>query len=614
MPNHHRKHRAPTEDALHGFDLAAQESINLLLRELRFAFADNQNPFPIAFALAEDIDLILVALVVLNKVTGQRRQHPNAVVPLQKRGQRFVGVVLEEIAKIHRHSPQLTRDVVCTPCEPLFRLHQIFYNPFQPFDCPRIFSDLLAVLFHNRPQLSDCPRVFSDLLAVLFHDCPQLSDCPRVFGDLLAVAFGGGAQFGNRAGILGDLLAVAFGGGAQRGNLRAVLLGHLHQPRNLLAVLLGHLHQPRQPLVNAVVVCAEFPNQCLQLSGDLCLHHLSKQGRHFSSHPLRLLLGQDSTKQVQQTGPRFHKPIIPTQVSYLRMSEVLLTVQIVNWNAREPLRAALRSILAHPPRFPYEIVVLDNASSDGSVQMLEKEFPEVRLLVSEQNLGFSRGHNLAARAAQGKYLFILNPDTETLPPALELLVNYAEQHPEVAIIGPKILNPDGSLQYSCRRFPNPTAALFRNTPLGKLFPNNPYTREYLMTDWDHNSVREVDWVSGAALLIRRAVYEQLGGFDERFFMYCEDTDLCYRAWQAGYTVVYYPEPKIVHAIGRSTDLVANKMIITFHRSMYLFYKKHYARKTFLLLRPLVPVALALRASLFLLKNYSDALRRRVGRR
>ena len=296
------------------------------------------------------------------------------------------------------------------------------------------------------------------------------------------------------------------------------------------------------------------------------------------------------------------------------MSEVLLTVQIVNWNAREPLRAALRSILANPPRFPYEIVVLDNASSDGSVQMLEKEFPEVRLLVSEQNLGFSKGHNLAARAARGKYLFILNPDTEVIPPALESLVDYAEQHPEVAIIGPKILNPDGSLQYSCRRFPNPTAALFRNTPLGKLFPNNPYTREYLMTDWDHNSIREVDWVSGAALFIRRAVYEQLNGFDERFFMYCEDTDLCYRAWQAGYKVVYYPEPKIIHAIGRSTDLVANKMIITFHKSMYLFYKKHYARKTFLLLRPLVPVALALRASLFLTKNYWDALRRRVGRR
>lgn len=291
--------------------------------------------------------------------------------------------------------------------------------------------------------------------------------------------------------------------------------------------------------------------------------------------------------------------------------EVVLTIQIVNWNAREPLRAALSSILANPPRFAYEILVLDNASSDGSVQMLEKEFPEVKLIVSESNLGFSKGHNLAARAAQGRYLFILNPDTEVLPGALDALVQYAERHPEIGIIGPKILNPDGSLQYSCRRFPNPAAALFRNTPLGKLFPNNPYTRDYLMTDWDHNSVREVDWVSGAALFIRHEVYQQLGGFDEQFFMYCEDTDLCYRAWQAGYKVVYYPEAHIKHAIGRSTDLVANKMIITFHKSMYLFYKKHYARRTFALLRPLVPVGLALRASVFLLKNYKDALLRRL---
>ncbi len=290
---------------------------------------------------------------------------------------------------------------------------------------------------------------------------------------------------------------------------------------------------------------------------------------------------------------------------------MLLTVQIVNWNARESLRTALRSLLAHPPQFEYEILVLDNASSDGSVQMLEKEFPEVKLMVSERNLGFSKGHNLAARAAQGKYLFILNPDTEVLPGALDALIAYAEQHPEVGIIGPKILNPDGSLQYSCRRFPNPAAALFRNTPLGKLFPNNPYTRDYLMTDWDHNSIREVDWVSGAALLVRREVFERLGGFDEQFFMYCEDTDLCYRAWQAGYKVVYFPESKIKHAIGRSTDQVANRMIVTFHKSMYLFYKKHYARRTFVLLRPLVPLGLALRASLFLMSNYKDALVRRL---
>jgi GT2 family glycosyltransferase len=294
-------------------------------------------------------------------------------------------------------------------------------------------------------------------------------------------------------------------------------------------------------------------------------------------------------------------------------SDLVLSVQIVNWNAREHLRQALRSLFENAPPFPFEVLVLDNASWDGSVQMVEKEFPQVRLLVSEVNLGFAKGHNELARHARGRYLFILNPDTVVMPDALTRLVQFAEAHPEAGIIGPKLLNPDGSLQYSCRRFPNPVAAIFRNTPLGRLFPHNRYTRDYLMLDWDHNSVREVDWVSGAAMLVRREVYEQLGGFDEQFFIYVEDVDLCYRAWQAGWRVLYYPDAVIVHSIGRSTDLVANKMIITFHQSMYKFYKKHYARRTPFYLRPLVPLGLVLRASLFILKNYYDAFMRWLGR-
>lgn len=293
--------------------------------------------------------------------------------------------------------------------------------------------------------------------------------------------------------------------------------------------------------------------------------------------------------------------------------ETILTIQIVNWNAREHLRHALRSVFENAPDFPFEVLVLDNASQDGSVQMIEKEFPQVHLLVSERNLGFAKGHNELARHAHGRYRLILNPDTLIMPNALTKLARFAEEHPEAGIIGPKLLNPDGSLQYSCRRFPNPVAAIFRNTPLGRLFPNNRYTRDYLMLDWDHNSVREVDWVSGAAMLVRKEVYEQLGGFDEQFFIYVEDVDLCYRAWQAGWKVLYYPDAVIVHAIGRSTDLVANKMIITFHQSMYKFYKKHYARKTPFYLRPFIPLGLALRASLFILKNYKDAFTRWVKR-
>ncbi len=294
--------------------------------------------------------------------------------------------------------------------------------------------------------------------------------------------------------------------------------------------------------------------------------------------------------------------------------DIVLTIQIVNWNAREHLRQALRSLFEHAPTFPFEVLVLDNASQDGSVQMVEKEFPQVRLMVSERNLGFAKGHNELARYARGRYLLILNPDTLIMRNTLTKLVRFAEEHPEAGIIGAKLLNPDGSLQYSCRRFPNPIAAIFRNTPLGRLFPHNRYTRDYLMLDWDHNSVREVDWVSGAAMLVRREVYEQLGGFDERFFIYVEDVDLCYRAWQVGWKVLYYPDATIIHAIGRSTDLVANKMIVTFHQSMYKFYKKHYAHKTPFYLRPLIPIGLALRASLFILKNYKDAFLRWIGRK
>lgn len=297
---------------------------------------------------------------------------------------------------------------------------------------------------------------------------------------------------------------------------------------------------------------------------------------------------------------------------------MVLSISIVNWNACEELRLALRSIFEKPPQLPYEVIVFDNASCDGSVEMIQEEFPQVRLLRSHENLGFARAHNRAMQQAQGRYLLVLNPDTQVMGDALQKLLEFADANPQVGIIGPQLLNPDGSLQYSCRHFPDPVAAIFRNTPLGRLFPHNRYTRHYLMTDWDHQTIREVDWVSGAAMLIRRELIEQIGLFDERFFMYCEDMDLCYRAWQAGWKVLYYPEAVIVHTIGRSTDKAVNKMIRAFHVSMYRFYRKHYVSRTPFFLRPLILPGILLRASLFILKNYKDALirwwqrRRKIG--
>jgi GT2 family glycosyltransferase len=236
----------------------------------------------------------------------------------------------------------------------------------------------------------------------------------------------------------------------------------------------------------------------------------------------------------------------------------------------------------------------------------------------EKNLGFTGGQNHAITVRQAPHAFPLNSDTVVHRGAIRGLLDYLAHHPDVGIVAPKLLNPDGSLQYSCRRFPNPMAALFRNTPLGKLFPNNKYTREYLMQDWPHDAPREVDWVSGAAFLVSKQVIDEVGIFDPQYFMFLEDVDWCWRVWKSGKKVVYYPLSTVTHAIGRSTDKAPNRMIGQFHRSMFRFYTVNQLPQRPAWLRPFSYVgaglALSLRAGLFILKNKIDVARRwMVGR-
>lgn len=297
------------------------------------------------------------------------------------------------------------------------------------------------------------------------------------------------------------------------------------------------------------------------------------------------------------------------------MPDPELTVTICSWNTQADLRACLASLEAERASLDFEVLVVDNASQDGSPEMVEREFPWVRLLRQSENLGFTGGHNLAMAERKGRHAALLNSDTVVHPGALTALLSAMEE-PGVGIVGPKLLNPDGSLQFSCRRFPNPVAAAFRNTLLGRWFPNNPYVREYLMQEFDHTERRDVDWLSGAALFIRKDVLDKVGGLDPRLFMYCEDVDLCKRCWDAGWRVVYVPQAVVTHAIGRSTDQVADKMIVRFHRSMLRYYSKHLLSRVWWPVRPLAwlgaAAALGLRASLFLGKNQVDALRRRLG--
>jgi GT2 family glycosyltransferase len=285
---------------------------------------------------------------------------------------------------------------------------------------------------------------------------------------------------------------------------------------------------------------------------------------------------------------------------------MLLSICLVNWNTREDLRRCLASIPEGAQTIAYEILVVDNASADGSPEMVARDFPGVHLIRNDDNLGFSRANNQAIAHSRGDYILLLNSDTVVHPGALACLVAALDAHPEAGIAGAKLLNGDGSLQYSCRRFPTFSAGLVRNSPLARLLPGHKGVQDYLMTDFDHASRCSVDWVSGAALCIRRQTLQQIGRLDEGYFMYCEDVDWCYRAHQAGWDVQYIPDAVITHLIGRSSDKAVAAMVRAHHTSMRRFYWKHYAPKTPWLMRWVPPVGIWLRLQVTLLAKRRHA--------
>lgn len=292
---------------------------------------------------------------------------------------------------------------------------------------------------------------------------------------------------------------------------------------------------------------------------------------------------------------------------------MLLSICIVNWNTREDLRRCLRSLDAGAGGLALELFVVDNASSDGSAEMVAKEFPQIHLIRNAQNTGFAHANNQAIRESRGDYILLLNSDTVVHAGALAALVNGMEADPTIGIGGAKLLNADGSLQYSCRRFPTFTAGLIRNTIFGQLFAHNRKVGDYLMTDYDHAHIAEVDWVSGAALCIRRTTLEETGPLDERYFMYFEDVDWCYTARLAGWKVVYFPDAVITHIIGRSSDLAVERMVRAHHHSMTLFYWKHYAPHTFWPVRWLPPLGIWLRQEMVIGgKRRENLQKKRVG--
>jgi GT2 family glycosyltransferase len=282
---------------------------------------------------------------------------------------------------------------------------------------------------------------------------------------------------------------------------------------------------------------------------------------------------------------------------------VTLSICILTLNARDFLRACLHSIQEHTI-LDHEIIVVDNGSSDGTSDMLQTEFPTVRLIQNQENLGYTYPNNQAMQLAKGRFIALLNPDTLVHSGAFEQLCAFLESHPDVGIVGPKVLNPDGTLQAPCRRGDSrPWAVISYFTGLAKRFPDKAFFNGYLLTHLPEDQIHPVDGVSGSCMFIRREVVDQIGYLDERFFAYQEDADYCLRARQAGWQVYYNPEAQITHFGGQGGSRVQPyRSIWAWHKSYFLYYRKHFAGDYFFLFNWLYYVAMGVKLLMALLKN------------
>ncbi len=282
-----------------------------------------------------------------------------------------------------------------------------------------------------------------------------------------------------------------------------------------------------------------------------------------------------------------------------------LSISIVNYNTKDLLKKCLESIYENTEKINFEVFVFDNNSNDDSVDMLREDFPQVKLIESHQNIGLSKANNKVFQSARGKYLLLLDSDTIVLSSALSIMASFLDTYSEVGVVGGKILNPDYTVQGTARSFPTPINAFFgRRSRLTRAFPNNRFSRKYLTClNKDSMEPFEVDWVSAACLMFRRKIIEQIGLMDEDFFVYWVDADWCKRINDAGWKVYYLPRAEIIHMerykIGQK---ISNKMIIDFHKGVYHFYRKHYAKSIFNPMSLVALIGLSIRVAILLMVN------------
>ena len=251
-----------------------------------------------------------------------------------------------------------------------------------------------------------------------------------------------------------------------------------------------------------------------------------------------------------------------------------ISIIIVSYNVRTYLSNSIDSILKSSIE-NFELIIVDNNSFDGTAEYISNNHPSIKLIANNFNVGFGKAVNQGAKIANSEHLLILNPDTIIEEDTLEKLINYIETNDKIGMVGPKILNADGSLQLSCKRsFPTIKSAIPKILGLDKLFPNSKWFGRYNLTFLDPDKNHVVDAISGSCMLIRNNVFKKIGGFDERFFMFGEDIDICLRTWKANFEVHYFPETKIIHYKGESVKTAPYNSREAFYEAMDIYVDKH----------------------------------------
>jgi GT2 family glycosyltransferase len=283
-----------------------------------------------------------------------------------------------------------------------------------------------------------------------------------------------------------------------------------------------------------------------------------------------------------------------------KTNEVEVSIVIVSWNTRDILRNCISSIYDQTVNISFEVIVVDNASCDNSSSMVKDKFSQVIPVENQENKGFAAANNQGIAVAKGHYILLLNSDTLILGNAIHQTVKFADAHPEAAVVGCKVLNPDKTLQQTCFMFPSLSNMLLSSTYLYKLFPRSKFFGRERMSWWDRNDVREVDVVTGCFMLVRRRAIEQTGLLDERFFVYGEETDWCYRFKKGGWKVLFTPDAEIIHLGGQSSKRISIEMTLQLRGSILLFIKKHRSALEYRLACILVWLFFAIRVPFWLI--------------